>query len=446
MALDVGAWRKRVQHYFGRDLWRRHGHEGEALPLRLGRSALQVLVLVAQGVQRDLLFLRASALTYFSMLSLVPILAVAIALVGAFGVSDDIARAVIDRVAAGSPGASQYILDLVRGVNFGSFGVVGGASLFLTTVLGISSVERAFNAIWGIERQRSTVRRFADYLAVIVVAPLLFTVALSLATSLRSEAVVAKLLAHPVLAQAFQLGLGQLPTLLLLLGFAFLYWFLPNTSVRIGPALLGGIVAALLFGVAQTVYIGFNVGVARANALFGSFAALPLLLVWVYVSWTIVLLGCEVTFATQNLGTFLLARAGEEPRPAAREAIGIAVATRVARSFRDGEFVTPERIAEDLDVPVRSVRAILDDLEAARIVSPRGGSDQDSFQLGRAAETVAVTDVLEALRGAGGLPGHVRHGDGDGTVRRVIGDIESGMRDAVRTRTLADLIEPSERG
>lgn len=446
MAIDPGAMKQRVQHYFERDLWRRRGHTSEPAILRVARAALQVAVLVVQGVQRDLLFLRASALTYFSMLSLIPILAVAIALVGAFGVSDDIARAVIDRVAAGSPTAGQYILDLVRRVNFGSFGVVGGASLFLTTVLGISSVERAFNAIWGIERERSTVRRFADYLAVIVVAPLLFTVALSLATSLRSEALVARLLEYPALAHAFELGLGQLPAVLLLLGFAFLYWFLPNTSVRLVPALLGGIVAALLFGVAQQVYIGFNVGVARANALFGSFAALPLLLVWVYVSWIVVLLGCEVAFAVQNLATFRLARAGEEPRPAAREAIGIAVATRIARSFRDGEGVTPERVAADLDVPVRSVRAILGDLEAAGLVSPRGGSEQDSFQLGRAAETVAVADVLHALRGVGGLPGPGRHGDGDGAVRRAIGDIEAGMRHAVETRTLADLLEPVERG
>lgn len=443
MALP-GDLRERVHHYFERDLWRRRGDAGEPLLLRLGRAALQVAVLVAQGIQRDLLLLRASALTYFSMLSLIPILAVAISLVGAFGVSDDIARAVIDRVAAGSPNAGEYILNLVRRVNFGNFGVVGGASLFLTTVLGISSVERAFNAIWGIERERSPVRRFADYLAVIVVAPLLFTVALSLATSLRSEAVVTKLLEYPALAQAFRLGLGQVPGVLLLLGFGFLYWFLPNTGVRIAPALLGGVVAALLFGVAQAIYIGFNVGVARANALFGSFAALPLLLVWVYVSWIIVLLGCEVAFATQNLASFRLARQGEEPGPAAREAIGIAVATRVARSFRNGEGVTPERVASDLDVPVRSVRGILDALESAGLVSLRGGADQDTFQLGRSAEAVAISDVLDALRGEGGLPGPAH--PGDGAVRRTIGDIETGMRSAVHARTLADLVEPAERG
>ncbi len=248
---------------------------------------------MAQGVQRDLLFLRASALTYFSMLSLIPILAVAIALVGAFGASDDIARAVIDRVAAGSPNAGEYILDLVRRVNFGSFGAVGGASLFLTTVLGVFDVERAFNAIWGIERERSPVRRFADYLAVIVVAPLLFTVALSLATSLRSEAVVARLLEHPALAHAFELGLASCRGAVAV-GLRVPLLVPARYRASLGPALLGGLIAALLFSIAQHVYIGCRLGVARADP-FGSFAAMPLLLVWVYFSWSIVLFGCEVS-------------------------------------------------------------------------------------------------------------------------------------------------------
>lgn len=437
MAVDVGGLRRRVHRYFERDLWQRRGH-GDGALAPLARAALQVGVIVVQGVERDQLLLRASALTYFSMLSLIPVLALAIGLVGAFGASEGLARAVVGRVAAGSPQAGDYILDLVRKVNFGSFGAVGGAALFVTTVLGISSVERAFNAIWGIERERAPVRRFADYLAVLVVAPLLFTAAVSLATTLRSETILARLLAFPALARAFELGLGQMPTLLLWLGFSFLYWFLPNTSVRVVPALLGGVVAAVSFAIAQAGYIGFNVGVARANALFGSFAALPLLLVWVYVSWVVVLVGCEVAFAAQNLATFRQARAGEEPRPAAREALGVAVAARVARSFRAGEGTTAEQVAGELDVPVRTVRAIFKDLEAGGIVSPRGGSEVDAVQLGRAAEEVAVADVLEALRGRSGLPGPEHRADAG--VRALVGEIERSVAHALRDRTLADLV------
>ena len=436
MAVDVGTLRQRVSHYFEHEIWQRRAGPGASLAER-GRTALQVLVIVAQGLERDQILLRATALTYFAMLSLVPILALAIGLVGAFGASEDIARAVVDRVAAGSPQAGTYILDLVKRVNFGSFGAVGGATLFVTTVLGIGNVEKAFNKIWGIERQRSLVRRIADYLAVLVVAPLLFTAAVSLATSLRSEAFVEQVLAHPVLAHAYQLGLRQTPTVLLLLGFAFIYWFLPNTSVRPLPALLGGVVAAVLFGVAQAIYIGMNVGVARSNAIFGSFAALPLLLVWLYVSWIVVLLGCEVAFAAQNLHSFRLARVGEEPRPAARETIGIAVAAHVARAFRDGSGITDEALAGQLDVPVRSVRAILGDLEGGGIVSLRGGDDRDLYQLGRAAESISIAQVLEALRG--NVDPLQTSASSDAPVRALVADVQQGVARALGSRTLADL-------
>jgi membrane protein len=437
MAVDLTVLRQRVHRYFERDIWQQRQTGGPLLAL--GRSALQVLVIVAQGIERDQILMRATALTYFAMLALIPILALAIGLVGAFGVSDDLARAVVDKVAAGSPEAGDYILELVKKVNFGSFGAVGGASLFVTTVLGLGTVERSFNKIWGIERERSLMRRFADYLAVLVVAPLLFTAAVSLATSLRSETILQQVLSYPGLAQAYELGLRHTPTGLLLLGFAFLYWFLPNTSVRLGPALLGGLVAAVLFALAQALYIGFNVGVARTNAIFGSFAALPLLLVWLYVSWIVVLLGCEVAFAAQNLHSFRRARVGEEPRPAAREAIGIAVATRVARAFRTEGGITDEALAGELDVPVRTVRAILTDLEAGGIVSVRGDGERDVYQLGRAAESVSIVQVYEALRGQSPPPGH--EALPDRSVHALVADVERGVASALGDRTLADLAD-----
>jgi membrane protein len=438
MAFDLAGLRARTHRYLERDLWRRPKDAGDSAVARAARAALQVAVIVVQGVERDQLLLRASALTYFAMLSLIPILAVAVGLVGAFGASQDLAHAVIARIAAGNPQAADTILDLVGRVKFGSLGAIGGASLFVTTVLALGSVEKAFNSIWGIERERAPVRRFADYLAVLVIAPLLFTVALSVATGLRSETVLARMLEHPGLAQAYELGLRQAPTVLLWLGFAFLYWFLPNTTVRVVPTLLGGFVAAIAFTIAQVAYIGLNVGVSRANAVFGSFAALPLLLGWLYVSWVIVLVGCEVAFAAQNLASFRVARQGEEPRPAAREAFGVAIALRVARCFRIGEGVTAERLAGDLDVPVRTVRGILAELEAGGVVAVRGTDNDDQYQLGRAAENIPVAQVFEALRGRSGLPG-TPHAS-DLAVRSLVGDVEQGVSAALRERTLADLL------
>jgi membrane protein len=421
---------RRLQHYFDHALWQPSDAGGRLA--RLGRHALQVAVIVAQGVARNQTLLRASALTYFTMLSLIPLLALAIAMVDAFGAGEALVRLVTRQIGAIAPEAAEQIVALVRRVEFRSLGVVGGATLFVTTVLALSNVEKALNYIWGVARQRPLVRRFPDYLAVLVVAPLLLAVAVSLGASLRSERFVQRLLEVPTLAPLFELGLRQAPTVLLWGAFSFLYWFLPNTTVRPLPALGGGALAAVLFSAVQAGYVAFQVGVARSNALFGSFAALPILLVWIYLSWAIVLLGAELAFALQNFTSFRQARLGEEPRPAEREAVGLALATRLARAFRIGRGgLTAEDLAEELDV------------ERAGLVAPRGDQRSDGYQLGRAAECITIDELLTALRGPA-----------DAALRRVSGDpplcaLFEALQDEIgallRERTLAQLADGTAR-
>jgi membrane protein len=437
----VREWRERIERYLDRDLWRRDA--GGRAPARLGRQLLQLGVIVAQGANRNQTLLRASALTYFSMLSLIPLLAVAIGLLGAFGVSHQLVGLVERQIGTVSPEAGAWVAQRVQSIDFGSLGAVGGATLFITTVLALSNVEKALNHIWGVDQQRPLVRRFPDYLAVLVVAPLLLGVAMSLAASLRSDSLVARLLAHPVLAEVYRFGLRQAPFVLFWAAFAFLYWFLPNATVRIGAAVAGGALAALLFAVVQWGYVTFQVGAARSNALFGSFAAIPILLVWIYFSWAIVLLGAELAFAQQNLSTFRQAREGEEPRPAAREAIGLAVAVRLARAFRAGEGpVDAEDLAGGLDVPVRTVRGLLAELESAGIVAPRGEPRLGGWQLGRAAESVPVLDILDALRGTRRFAG--REGGADAAVQAVVGEIDRATASCLAGRTLTDLADREE--
>ncbi len=436
MALAVADWRARAQRYLDRDLWRPVPDTNRAL--EIGRNALQVAVIVAQGATGNQMLLRASALTYFSLLSLIPLIALALAVVEAFGVRANLAGIIVERITAGSPGAAEVILPIIEGVDLSGLGALGAATLVVTTILQISSVERAFNVIWGVEHERSLARRFADYLAVVVVAPLLLAVGLSLGTTMNNEALVQRLLEYPLFAQAHEMGLRWAPGAVLTLAFAFAYWFLPNTRVRPLPALIGGVVAAIGFTVAQEVYVSFNVGAARANAVFGAFAVLPLLIAWLSVSWTVVLLGAEFSFATQNLASFRMARLGEEPSPAGREAYGLAVAARIARSFESGQGVTAETLALDLDIPVRSVRAMLHDLQGARVVSPRGDPDTDGYQLGRAADRITVGEVLAALRGT--RDEALESASVAASVEALLRDLDHQVDDAVGRRTLDSLV------
>ena len=430
MTAGVTELRARVERYLERDIWRRDQRGGTWR--RFGRHVLQLAVLVAQGVERNQTLLRASALTYFAMLSLIPLLALAIGLVEAFGARQTLIDQIVQQVKTVNVDAGTWVGERIREISFGSLGAVGGATLFVTTVLALSSVEKALNQIWGVEKQRPLVRRFPDYLAVLVVAPLLLAAAISLAPNLKSEG--EHLVARPVLTALYH----QTPTLVYWAAFTFLYWFMPNTKVRVGPASAGGALAAVLFRLVQWAYVAFQVGAARANAVFGGFAALPILLVWIYFSWAIVLLGAELAFAQQNLASFRRSRQGEDPRPAAREAMGVAIAAYVARAFQAGDGgVTAEHLADALDVPVRTVRGVLAELETAGLVAPRGDARLDGYQLARAAESIGVDDVLRALRGSPEeVSTQVRS---DKPVRALLADLERGERSALRDRTLADL-------
>lgn len=439
MALDLLARLRRAESFLRDGLWR-----VELEPRTWAARAawlLQLAVMIAQGFVRDRLLLRASALAYFTVLSMVPLLAIAVSIVGSFGVGEEVAHLAVEQIAAGSPEAQSYILAIIENANFRGLAPLGAATLFLTTVLGISNIEGALNNIWGVRQFRPWTRRLPDYLVVLVVAPMLLGVALSLATSLSNEWLVQRLLEVPAFSMAWELGLRHAPTVVLAAAFAFLYGFLPNTAVRPISALLGGVVAGVLVNVAQNVYLGFSLGAARADALYGKLALLPLLFIWIYLFWAIVLLGAEVAFAHQNLRLYRREVRGRVAGPAEREAVGLRIALEVARAFRDAAPAwTADALSDALRVPVRTVRGVLADLESGQLVAALSASEHPgSWQLARPAERILVADVLSALRGprealAGDLPLA-------NAVGAVLGELAEAEAKGAGGRSLAEVLE-----
>ncbi|MBW1684601.1 MAG: YihY family inner membrane protein [Deltaproteobacteria bacterium] len=399
MEQRAGDWWTRIWAFLSEGMWRAE-LEPRTWTAR-GVALLQFAVMVGEGFVRHNLLLRASALTYFAVLSIVPLLAIVGAILTALGVTESVVEPLVRQFAAGSPDAQQKLLEVVQNADIRGLGTLGAAALFLTTVLGISNVERALNHIWGVKQERPWSRRLPDYLAVLVVAPILLGAALSLATTMKSQWIVQKLIEYQAFAMVYDTGLQQMPKVFMALAFGFVYWFLPNTSVRLMAALLGGVVAALLVDTALGVYLGFSVGMARANALYGGFAQLPLLLVWIYFVSAIALLGAEIAFAYQNLELYRREVRGERAGPAEREAIGLRIVLEVGRAFRDSRAPwTADELADTLRVPVRTVRDVLAPLQEANIVAGLDASEKENaFQLGRPAERIEVVDVLAALRG-----------------------------------------------
>jgi membrane protein len=436
--VGLQAWIDRTRSFVRDELWSTEPQKRAQLQVvRL----LQFGIMVVEGFVRDHLMLRASALAYFTVISVVPLLAVAVSIANAVGVgSHDFVGWVVGTLAAGSPDAQQQIQGLVEGVSFRGLGTVSAGVLFVTTVLAIRNVESALNGIWGVTKGRSWSRRFSDYLAVLIVAPLLGGFALSLRTTLESEWLLQRLIQVPGVAPLFQLGLTQLPLLLLVGVYTFLYAFLPNTRVRLLSALLGAVPAALLTVAAQGIFLGLGVGATRASMFFGSFAALPLLFAWIYALWAIVLLGAELAFAHQNFELYRREVRGGPLGTAEREAIGLRIALEVGRRFRDGSpCAETADLADALRVPVRSARDVVQHLVAAGILSLRAETDEgEALQLGRPAERIAVIDVLHALRGA--REPEVPDTAVAASAERVLAEIEEGTLKSAGGYTLAALL------
>lgn len=388
----------RARRFLGRDLWTAdRGSRGWGALL----AGLQLTALIVRGFIDDKLLLRASALTYMTSLAIVPILVVALSVIDFLGLSKNLVVMVVNQFLAGSPQAVDRLMGLVETANVGAFGSASGAIFLGTTLLSLRHAEETFNEIWGAAQSRSWVRRFTNYLAVMVLAPLLLGVLVSLSPSLGIDAIEAGVEAVPVsdVIKGMLLGVG--PLLFLFLTFGFAYYVLPNTEVRLKSAAIGALVASLLFSVAQYGYVSFSVGVARYDSLFGGFAIVPLLLVWIYVSWSIVLLGAEIAHAHQNLARYRREARDAEMEPAEREAVGLRLILELARCFRDAwPPQSAERLAERLESSLRVVSELLSRFEGARLITPCGeGDGSRRYQLGRAAEQIAMGDVFAAMRG-----------------------------------------------
>ena len=428
-----------VPVWIRRELWRLDPEESRAM--RLLRSTVQLLALTIRGFQSDQLLLRASALTYVTALSIIPMLGVVIAILGTFGGDETLVDFAIDQLTMVAPDVRETVREYANRLDFRSFGTIGGAVVFGTAVLALRHLEATLNDIWGVVAPRSWARRFSDYLAVMVVAPVSTGIAVSLATTLENGQLVAWLLEDPTFAQIHGVGLAWVPVLVLGTGFTFLYWFFPNTEVRIRAAALGGVVAAVLFEVARTIYTEFQIGAATYQAVFGALSAVPLILAWLYACWAIVLLGAEVAFAAQNLPFARREMRSGEASLAEQEAVALEIAVAIGSHFRDRrDPPNAENLADGLDEPVRLVRRLCEQLERAELIRPvqsEKGRDAAYLPAGPLRD-LTVSAVLGAVRGVVSDDGQKAVGR-NAEVTRTLLRLEGAWRRVAEEETLESL-------
>lgn len=360
--------------FLNNDIWRLQTHK---LPPRRSFwiTQLRIVLLAVRRFNVDRCELRASALTFYSLLSIVPVVAMAFAVAKGFGVEKILGEQLMTKlegqqeVAEKIIGFAQTMLENTKG---GAIAGVGIVVLFWSVIKVLGNIERSFNDIWGVKTARVMGRKLADYLSVMLIFPVLMILASSITVLFTTQVslMLERLSFLGYLADVLIFLLKILPYAVLWLAFTFIYVFMPNTKVERKSALWGGILAGTVYQLVQLAYIKFQIGVSNYGAIYGSFAALPLFLVWLQLSWLIVLLGAEISFAHQNVGTYEFEQDCLAVSHSFKRMTALMVTSLCVKNFANAEIPsTAADISRKLEAPVRLVRAVLDELTAARILS-----------------------------------------------------------------------------
>jgi len=280
--------------------------------IQSSNSSVRAILLTLVLFKRERCVEKAAALTYSSLLALVPLLAIMFALLKGLGVHNTMEPILLKYLASGSDEVVNRVLGYINNTNVGSLGAVGLITLLLTVLFLLSNIEKAFNSLWQVHENRSLFRRFADYFSVITFGPLFLLAAISMSSSLRSQTLVQWILEQPWLGEAVIMALEITPFVVIWAAFIFLYLFMPNTRVDFSAAAVGGVTAGTLWLISQWGYVSLQIGVGKYNAIYGTMAALPVFMIWLYIGWMIALAGGALSRAWQGRDTLALTTTEKE--------------------------------------------------------------------------------------------------------------------------------------
>jgi membrane protein len=402
--------RSKIIDFLTRDIWR----------LRLKNYSrkksffikqLRVVVLAVRGYTEDQCKFRASALTFFSLLSFVPVLALMFGIAKGFGIEERVEAQIMQKMEGQTEVAKTIISfakSLLKDANGGVIAGIGIVFLLWAVIKLLSNIENAFNDIWGIKRPRSLGRKFSDYLSLILMCPILLVLASSATVLINTqfEALMEKFGVIESISRLVMMSLRLLPFCTLWLIFTFVFIFMPNTKVKFKSGLMAGIVAGTLFQIVQLGYIKFQFGAAKYGAIYGSFAALPLFLLWLQISWLIVLFGAEISFAHQNVETYEFEPDCLSVSYSFKRLLSLLISNLLVRNFCNGEkALYAVQISQKLEIPVRLVRQILYELtEAGILIEVKNENDKEAaYQPGRDVEILTVKYVVDALEKRGNI-------------------------------------------
>ena len=458
------------------DIWRlrlKDMPRKTSIPLKI----LRVIILSLKEFHKDKCQLRASALTYFSLLSIVPIIAMAFGVAKGFGFKEKLENKILKSVDAhfvvitnlverevlvtnfvnhaNEPGivtnislkiekkfeAKRIVLPIGRtaaeykkkrsrptqliviskvmqfsenALDNTKSGLIVGISiifLFWSVIKALGQVENSFNAIWGVKKGRHIGRKIIDYLAVLFLCPILLILASSLPVfiQIQIEYIIDKISLLGAFKSLAYNSLLLLPYIITWLLFSFIFIFIPNTKIKISSGILAGVITGTLFQIVLLAYMNFQFGITKLSAIYGSFAALPLFLMWLQITWLVVLYGAEVAFAYQNVDTYEFEPDCLKSSFSFKKLICLRIVHIIVGKFAKAELpLTAVQITHELGIPIRLMRELLFELVEARVLDEVVTSDDrvNAYQPALDVKLVTTAFVIKSLdnRGTQSIP------------------------------------------
>ena len=324
-------------------------------------NIIKTLYLCVNRFTRDRLVNKASALTYSTLLAIVPILAILFAIARGFGFSN-LMETQFRSGFGGNIETTETILSFVDSylsqTKGGVFIGIGLVMLLWTVINLVSNIEITFNRIWEVKKARSMYRKITDYFSMFLLMPILIVVSGGL--SIFMSTMLKQMTDFDILGPVLKFFIRLIPFVLTWFMFTGLYIFMPNTKVKFKHAFISGVLAGTAYQAFQFLYISSQLWVSRYNAIYGSFAALPMFLLWLQISWTICLFGAQLTYAGQNIRNFSFDKDTQNISRRYRDFISILIMSLIAKRFANNEVpYTASEISEENQIPIRLTKQIL---------------------------------------------------------------------------------------
>lgn len=404
---------------------------------------VRLFYVIFRDLRAGQITLRAMGLVYTTLLSIVPVIAVSFSVLKGFGVHNQIEPLLLGALEPLGERAeiiSAQVITFVDNLDVGVLGFVGLGFLFYTVISLMQKIETSINFIWHVETLRTLSERFRDYLSVLVIGPVLVFASLGITASIAAVPLVEAMTETLWFGNLAGVGGRVLAYLMVASAFAFIYAFMPNAKVRLRSAIIGGLVAGLLWNIAGWGFASFVVSSGNYAAIYSSFATLVLFLIWLYLSWLILLLGASIAFYDNH--PEFLARNSVEVTLSNRvkEKLALFLLERIGVGFVGNDPPhTASSLAEELNMPSGPVASVLQTLEDAGLLA-RTGKDQNAFLPAMPMENIALGTAIRAIRQSEEAPLTAYNMlPPTSSVDQVMARMEDASRAALDNLTLKDL-------